>query len=59
MQAEAGVNQISLSQLMGHTSSGTTVRYVHNSDEHYRTVMTKHAEQVSDLLGWQDKKKTA
>ena len=59
MQAESGINQISLSQLMGHTSPRTTARYVHNSDEHYRAVMTKHAGQVAGLLSWNATEKTA
>ncbi len=36
LEAEANINQISLMQLMGHTQSRTTTRYVHNNYEHHR-----------------------
>lgn len=50
MQADAGINQFSLASLMGHTSTRTTARYVHNSDEHFRTLMDRQADAVKALL---------
>ncbi|MCP5488659.1 MAG: site-specific integrase [Verrucomicrobia bacterium] len=39
MEAEANINQTSLSQLMGHTNLRTTSRYISNNYDHHRSAI--------------------
>ena len=50
MEAEAGVNQLALTGLMGHTTPRTTARYVSNSDEFNRGAMDAVATRIIQLV---------
>ncbi len=39
MEAEANINQTSLSQIMGHTTIRTTARYISNNYDHHRNAV--------------------
>lgn len=40
MEAEANINQTSLSQIMGHTTIRTTARYISNNYDHHRNAVS-------------------
>jgi len=47
MEAEANINQTSLSQLMGHTTIRTTARYISNNYDHHRNAVAAIEGRVS------------
>lgn len=49
MEAEANINQTSLSQLMGHTTIRTTARYISNNYDHHRNAVSAIAGRVAAL----------
>lgn len=49
-QAEGGTNIVSLAQLMGHTSTKTTARYISSTEEHHRRVVEQNAASILGLL---------
>ena len=48
-EAEAGVNQAVLAQLMGHTQLRTTARYVNHNAEHHRKAIAAISGRISKL----------
>ncbi|HMO52524.1 MAG TPA: tyrosine-type recombinase/integrase [Kiritimatiellia bacterium] len=51
MEAEANINQTSLSQLMGHTTIRTTARYISNNYDHHRNAIGAIVGRVKTLTG--------
>jgi integrase len=49
MEAEAGVNQASLAQMMGHSSTRTTARYISSTESYHRTAVDALAERVANI----------
>ena len=49
MEAEANINQTSLSQLMGHTTIRTTARYISNNYDHHRNAVSAIVGRVASL----------
>lgn len=49
MEAEANINQTSLSQLMGHTTIRTTTRYISNNYDHHRNAVHAIVGRVASL----------
>lgn len=49
MEAEANINQTSLSQLMGHTTIRTTARYIANNYDHHRHAVGAIVGRVASL----------
>ena len=49
MEAEAGVNQASLAQMMGHSSTRTTARYVSSTETYHRSAVDALAERVLNI----------
>jgi integrase len=49
MEAEAGVNQASLAQMMGHSSTRTTARYISSTESYHRTAIDALAERVANI----------
>ncbi len=49
-QADSGTNIVSLAQLMGHTSTKTTARYISSTQEHHRRVVEQNAASILGLL---------
>jgi integrase len=60
MEAEAGVNQANLAQMMGHSSTRTTGRYVSNTETYHRVAVDALAERVMNIhaADAEDKPKT-
>ena len=50
IQADGDTNIVTLDQLMGHTSTRTTARYIRASAEHHRQAVDRMAEHVQTLL---------
>lgn len=50
VEAESGVDALTLAQLMGHTDISTTARYVSTTQEHHRLLSQKAAAHFSRLL---------
>jgi integrase len=50
MHAEDGTNIVTLGQLMGHTNTRTTARYITATAAHHRLLVEKTASHVSSLL---------
>ena len=50
VEAESGVDSLTLAQLMGHTDISTTARYVSTTQEHHRLLSQKAAAHFSRLL---------
>ncbi|MDD5707420.1 MAG: tyrosine-protein phosphatase, partial [Kiritimatiellae bacterium] len=48
--ADSGTNLVSLSQLMGHTTTRTTARYISSTQEHHRQVIERNATSVLALV---------
>ncbi len=55
-QADSNTNLVSLGQLMGHTSTKTTARYISSSQEHHRQVIDRNAESILALVAASDEK---
>ena len=49
MEAEANINQTSLSQIMGHTTIRTTSRYISNNYDHHRKAVSAIESRVASL----------
>ena len=49
MEAEANINQTSLSQIMGHTTIRTTSRYISNNYDHHRKAVSAIESRVAAL----------
>ena len=49
MEAEANINQTSLSQIMGHTTIRTTARYISNNYDHHRNAVGAIMGRVASL----------
>jgi hypothetical protein len=49
MEAEANINQTSLSQIMGHTTIRTTSRYISNNYDHHRKAVGAIESRVASL----------
>ncbi len=49
-QADSGTNIVSLSQLMGHTTTRTTARYISSTQEHHRQVIERNAASILALV---------
>ena len=50
VEAESGVDALTLAQLMGHTDISTTARYVSTTQEHHRLLSQKAAAHINRLL---------
>ena len=50
VEAESGVDALTLAQLMGHTDISTTARYVSTTQEHHRALSQKAAAHFNRLL---------
>ena len=50
-EAEAGVNQAVLAQIMGHTQLRTTARYVNHNAEHHRKAIAAMSARLSRFTG--------
>ena len=51
LEAEAGVNQAVLAQIMGHTQLSTTARYINHNAEHHRKAIGAITERINRLAG--------
>jgi integrase len=49
LEAEAGVNQAVLAQIMGHTQLSTTARYVNHNAEHHRKAVGAITERINRM----------
>ena len=56
LQAEADANIVVLGQLMGHSSTRTTARYIHASAEHHQQAVDRTAEHILALVPQEDAK---
>jgi integrase len=50
LQAEANINQTSISQIMGHGNIRTASRYIANNADHHKNAISAIASRVKDLL---------
>lgn len=50
-QADADTNIVSLAQLMGHSSTRTTARYISSTAKHHREVVERNANGILALVG--------